>query len=256
MTLSCKNIKHLYLSLQSLSWTSHIISLFLSFCISLLVSPSVCSQSFSFTLDVCVTVFLHLLFLSFFCLSIFSVLPSFFCFFAAFEKGAKYIVLELQWFQEQQDLCFTPTPMDASPLLAIKSPPPRDMPPSTDVLPRMKSHPLWKVPPPIMCHPPLLVVVCGDGWRQRSALAVGAKSLFFVSPLSVPCTLSGSVGCLSVAGGKRQVDDIHLVLEYRKGQQWGDTVTPRAGRSVRRCVARTDCACACRLVQRSAFPVF
>ncbi len=41
---------------------------------------------------------------------------------------------------------------------------PRDMPP-------------WKVPPPTDVPPPLLAAVYGDGWRQRSTLAFGAKSL-------------------------------------------------------------------------------
>ncbi len=52
-----------------------------------------------------------------------------------------------------------------------------------DVPPLMKSA----TPPPLTCHSlPLLAVVYGDGWRQRSTLAFGAKSLVPFS-LALPC---------------------------------------------------------------------
>ena len=105
------------------------------------------------------------------------------------------VVLEQTVIQARPDLCFTPTPMDA-PLLAINQvrtkvnpqwkvpppmmhhPPPHDVPPQLMHHPHWCATPLWKVPPlPLTCHPPLLTVVYGDGWCQRSTLAFGAKSL-------------------------------------------------------------------------------
>ena len=70
-----------------------------------------------------------------------------FCYFAAFEKGE--IVLEQTMVQAWEDLWFS-------------------LPPPPGIC-----H------PPLKCHP-LLAAVCGNGWRQRSNLAFGAKSLVFV----------------------------------------------------------------------------
>ncbi len=72
------------------------------------------------------------------------------------------VVLELQWFREQRDLWFRWPPLPAiNPVRTKVNPPPRHG----------------------KCHPqPLLAVVYGDGWRQRSTLAFRAKSRFHLRP--------------------------------------------------------------------------
>ena len=35
---------------------------------------------------------------------------------------------------------------------------------------------------------------------------------------------------MSVAGGDVETDDIHVALEYKKGDVWGNYVTPRSNR--------------------------
>ncbi len=39
-------------------------------------------------------------------------------------------------------------------------------------------------------------------------------------------------GVFVVAGGDVEVDDIHVALEYKKGDVWGEYTTPRSNRFV------------------------
>ena len=135
-----------------------------------------------------------------------TMLPSISFYFAAFEKRRE-VVLEQILVQARWDLWFPPPSHGFQTPPAINQVRTKVKPP-----PYGKCHPLemyhpppWNVPPPLtcltplMCHPPLicatppmmhphwhatlplLAVVYGDGWQQRSTLAFGAKSLVSLS---------------------------------------------------------------------------
>jgi len=37
--------------------------------------------------------------------------------------------------------------------------------------------------------------------------------------------------CVAVAGDDVEEDDIHLIMEYKKGDRWGEYTAPRSNRS-------------------------
>ena len=82
-----------------------------------------------------------------------------------------------------------PPPCRPSTYFGPKSKPPRDMPPPRKVPPPLLRHPPLICQPPVHWHaiPTPLGAVYGDGWRQQSTLAFGAKSL--VSFTLVSCSL-------------------------------------------------------------------
>jgi len=49
-----------------------------------------------------------------------------------------------------------------------------------------------------------------------------------------------------VAGNEIDEDDIHLIIEYKRGDKWGEYEAPRANRFVLLCVTRSSCYHCCR----------
>ena len=123
----------------------------------------------------------------------------FVCYFAAFEEGAKLYWSRL-WFRLDETDAFPPW-MPAPPLLASTEEGPKSNPPP----PPMKS-----------ATPPGHCVVYGDGWRKRSTLAFGAKSLVFI--FFVSCFSAAPAQKLLFSGSQK------VVPQKWHNQQKGESV--------------------------------